>query len=312
MQPGIAALFRVAGRESRSAGAFDFGFALGPRINAAGRLADMTLGIECLLTDDAERAASIAAQLDAINRERRDIEAAMQDDALAAIDAQRARVVEPGARAPATIVLFDETGTRASSASSPSRLKDRFHRPTIVFAIDADGTLRGSGRSIAGFHLRDALDLVTKRQPGLIARFGGHAMAAGLTIARDDLARFEAAFETAVQALLDPASLARTIETDGSLDASEATIANVLALDAQVWGQGFAAPVFVDAFDVESQRIVKEKHLRLTLRRDRRVFDAIWFNRVATLPDRAHVVYRLATNVYNGAAKIQFIVEDAE
>ncbi len=115
-----------------------------------------------------------------------------------------------------------------------------------------------------------------------------------------------------MHALLDPSSLTRTIETDGSLDAGEATIANVLALDAQVWGQGFAAPVFVDAFDVESQRVVKEKHLRLTLRRDRRVFDAIWFNRVATLPDRAHVVYRLAANVYNGAAKIQFIVEDAE
>jgi single-stranded-DNA-specific exonuclease len=182
----------------------------------------------------------------------------------------------------------------------------------VAFAFNGDGTLRGSGRSIAGLHLRDALDLVCKREPGLIARFGGHAMAAGLTIARDDLDRFEAAFERAVHAMLDPAALTRTIETDGSLDDEEATVANVVALEAQVWGQGFAPPLFVDAFDVESQRIVKEKHLKLTLRRGRRLFDAIWFNSTATLPARAHVVYRLAANSYNGATKVQFIVEQAE
>ncbi len=160
MQPGVAALFRVAGRESRSAGAFDLGFALGPRINAAGRLADMTLGIECLVTDDAERAASIAERLDAINRERRDIEAAMQEDALAAIDAQRERLAQPGARPRSTIVLFDDAWHQGVVGIVASRLKDRFHRPAIAFAINADGTLRGSGRSIAGLHLRDALDVV--------------------------------------------------------------------------------------------------------------------------------------------------------
>jgi single-stranded-DNA-specific exonuclease len=315
MQPGVAALFRIAGRESRSAGAFDLGFALGPRINAAGRLADMTLGIECLITDDATRAMEIAEQLDAINRERRDIEAVMQESALLAVEAQReaiAAAAEPGTRPRASLVLFDATWHQGVIGIVASRLKDRFHRPTIAFAINADGTLRGSGRSIAGLHLRDALDLVFKREPGLIDKFGGHAMAAGLTIASTDLARFEAAFEKAVLVMLDPALLTRTIETDGSLDETEATVANVVALDAQVWGQGFAPPLFADAFEVESQRIVKEKHLKLTLRRGRRVFDAIWFNNVAVLPDRAHIVYRLASNSYNGNTKVQFIVEQAE
>ena len=317
MQPGVAALFRVAGRESRSAGAFDLGFALGPRINAAGRLADMTLGIECLVTDDPVRAMEIACQLDAINQERRSIEATMQESALVAVEAQHEAIAaasssDGGGRLRASIVLFDDRWHQGVVGIVASRLKDRFHRPTIAFAVNADGSLRGSGRSIAGLHLRDVLDLVFKREPGLIAKFGGHAMAAGLSIARADLARFEASFERAVHAMLDPASLTRTIETDGSLDEAEATVANVIALDAQVWGQGFAAPVFADDFAIESQRIVKEKHLKLTLRRGRRVFDAIWFNNVAVLPDRAHVVYRLASNSYNGATKIQFIVEQAE
>ena len=319
MQPGVAALFRVAAREARSAGAFDLGFALGPRINAAGRLADMTLGIECLVTDDPVRALQIAEQLDAINRERRDIEATMQESALLAVEAWSrnpgdaiATEADPMARSRASIVLFDDAWHQGVVGIVASRLKDRFHRPTIAFAINADGTLRGSGRSIVGLHLRDALDLVCKREPGLIARFGGHAMAAGLTIARSDLARFEGSFEHAVRALLDPALLTRTIETDGSLADDEATVANVLALDAQVWGQGFAPPLFVDTFAVESQRIVKEKHLKLTLRRGRRVFDAIWFNSIAVLPDQASIVYRLAANSYNGSTKIQFIVEQAE
>jgi single-stranded-DNA-specific exonuclease len=308
MQPGVAALFRVAGRESRSAGAFDLGFALGPRINAAGRLADMTLGIECLVTDDADRAMQIAEQLDAINRERRVIEATMQESALLAVES--ASDAQSSSRA--SLVLFDDGWHQGVVGLVASRLKDRFHRPTIAFAVNADGSLRGSGRSIQGLHLRDALDLVSKREPGLIAKFGGHAMAAGLTIARSDLPRFEASFEAAVRAMLDPLLLTRTIETDGSLDEAEATVANVLALEAQVWGQGFAAPLFSDAFDVESQRIVKEKHLKLTLRKGRRVFDAIWFNNVAVLPDRAHVVYRIASNSYNGSTKLQFIVEQAE
>ena len=309
MQPGIAALFRVAGREAKSAGAFDLGFALGPRLNAAGRLADMTLGIECLVTDDRERALSIAGQLDAINRERRVIEASMQDAAFAAI---AARGAGPDAELRATIVLFDAEWHQGVVGIVASRLKDRFHRPTIAFAPASDGTLRGSGRSIAGLHLRDALDLVAKRAPAIIVRFGGHAMAAGLTIAPADLSRFEAAFEKAVRAMLDPALLTRTIETDGPLDEDAATIATVRALDAQVWGHGFAAPLFVDTFDIGSQRIVKEKHLKLALRKGKRTFDAIWFNNIATLPDRAHVVYRVAADSYKGNTRLQLIVEHAE
>ena len=316
-QPGIAALFRVAGREARSAGAFDLGFAVGPRINAAGRLADMTLGIECLTTDDPARAMEIATQLDAINRERRDIEASMQEAALAAIEARSKSLAvgspnAPGAGLRAAIVLFDPEWHQGVVGIVASRMKDRFHRPTIAFAPAADGTLRGSGRSIAGLHLRDALDLVFKREPGLIDKFGGHAMAAGLTIAHADLPRFEAAFEKAVRAMLDPALLTRTIETDGPLDEAAATIATVRALDAQVWGQGFAAPLFSDAFDIQSQRIVKEKHLKLSLRKGKRMFDAIWFNNVATLPDHVHVVYRIAADSYNGNTRLQLIVEYAE
>ena len=308
MQPGVAALFRVAARESRSAGAFDLGFALGPRINAAGRLADMTLGIECLVTDDADRAMAIAEQLDAINRERRTIEASMQESALLAIESARG----PESASRASLVLFDDSWHQGVVGIVASRLKDRFHRPTIAFAVNADGSLRGSGRSIHGLHLRDALDLVFKREPGMIVKFGGHAMAAGLTIARDDLPRFEASFEKAVRAMLDPALLTRTIETDGPLDEAEITVANVLALEAQVWGQGFAPPLFADTFAVDSQRIVKEKHLKLTLRKGGRVFDAIWFNSVEALPDQAHLVYRIGSNSYNGSTKVQLIVEHAE
>ncbi len=316
-QPGIAALFRVAGREARSAGAFDLGFALGPRINAAGRLADMTLGIECLTTDDPARAMEIATQLDTINRERRDIEATMQEAALAAIEARsrslQARIDgSSDTQASAAIVLFDADWHQGVVGIVASRIKDRFHRPTIAFAPAADGTLRGSGRSISGLHLRDALDLVFKREPGLIDKFGGHAMAAGLTIAQVHLPRFEAAFEKAVRAMLDPALLTRTIATDGPLAEDAATIATVRALDAQVWGQGFAAPLFCDAFDIENQRIVKEKHLKLTMKKGKRMFDAIWFNHIATLPDRAHVVYRIAADTYNGNTRLQLIVEFAE
>ena len=316
-QPGIAALFRVAGREARSAGAFDLGFALGPRINAAGRLADMTLGIECLTTDDPARAMEIATQLDAINRERRDIEATMQEAALAAIEARSLslRTTVEGQRDTAlraAIVLFDDQWHQGVVGIVASRIKDRFHRPTIAFALATDGTLRGSGRSISGLHLRDALDLVFKREPGLIDKFGGHAMAAGLTIAVSDLPRFEVAFEKAVRAMLDPVLLTRTIETDGPLAEDACTIATVRSLDAQVWGQGFAAPLFSDAFEIQSQRIVKEKHLKLSMKKGKRMFDAIWFNNIATLPDRAHVVYRIAADSYNGSTRLQLIVEYAE
>ena len=318
MQPGVAALFRIAQREAKSAGAFDLGFALGPRLNAAGRLADMTLGIECLVTDDGTRALGIAEQLDAINRERRGIEATMQEAALAAVEAQkRSEEAERLAsgdrpRLRATITLFDADWHHGVVGIVASRLKDRFHRPTITFAPAEDGLLRGSGRSIPGLHLRDALDLVSKRLPGVIVRFGGHAMAAGLSLAHEDFERFAATFEAVVRELLDPALLTRTLENDGPLDETAATVATVRALDAQVWGQGFAPPLFCDEFVVESQRVFKDKHLKLAVRKASQRFDAIWFNRVDALSAHARIVYRLAEDAWNGASRVQLIVEHAE
>jgi single-stranded-DNA-specific exonuclease len=313
MQPGIAALFHAAGREARSAAGFDLGFALGPRLNAAGRLADMSLGIECLTTDDAERAFEIAQQLDNINRERRSIEADMQESALAAIEELGADL-HPEERA--TLCLFDPAWHQGVVGIVASRLKDKFHRPTITFAPAGDGTLRGSGRSIPGLHLRDALDLVSKRAPGLILKFGGHAMAAGLSINEDDFDVFAEAFEAAVRATLSPALLTRTLEHDGPLDEASATLQTVRELDAQVWGQGFPAPLFSDVFQVENQRLLKDKHLKLVLKKlnqsGAQTVDAIWFNHADTLPTRARIVYRLAENTYNGVSKIQLLVEHAE
>ena len=313
IQPGISALFHVSGREARSAAAFDLGFAVGPRLNAAGRLADMSLGIECLVTDDPQRALDIARRLDAINRERRGIEAGMQEGALAAIESRSAE--SSGKLQPenaATVCLFDPDWHQGVVGIVASRLKDKYHRPTITFAPAGDGSLRGSGRSIAGLHLRAALDLVSKRTPGLILKFGGHAMAAGLTVHEEHFDRFAEEFERAVRELIDPALLTRTIETDGPLAESEATIATVRDLQAQVWGQGFAPPMFCDVFGVASQRVLKEKHLRLALRKTTQTFQAIWFNHVDALPDRARVVYRLAEDSYNGAVRLQLMVEHAE
>jgi single-stranded-DNA-specific exonuclease len=309
VQPGIIALFHAAGREARSAQAFDLGFALGPRINAAGRLADMALGIECLLSDDPAAAAQIAQRLDAINQERRSIEAQMQDSAdvlLLQIEAGLAGSER------ASLCLFDPSWHQGVIGILAARLKERLHRPTIAFAPAADGTLRGSGRSIPGLHLRDVLDLVSKREPGLIERFGGHAMAAGLSLCVDDFAPFAAAFEDAVRATLDPALLERTLETDGPLADHEVSSEAARLLAGQVWGQGFAAPLFCNTFTVHSQRVLKDKHLKLQLQTDSgRLLEAIWFNHSAALPARVAVVYRLAEDSYRGVARLQLLVEDA-
>ncbi len=309
MQPGIARLFEVAGREARSANAFDLGFAVGPRLNAAGRLADMALGIECLVTDDVERAGVIAAELDAINRERRAVEAEMQDSALAILADLEAK----GALdARSSICLFDESWHQGVVGILAARLRERFHRPTIAFAPGSDGSLRGSGRSIPGLHLRDVLDLVSKRAPTLIERFGGHAMAAGLTISRASLAEFGVAFESAVTAMLDPALLARTLEVDGPLAGNDASAATVRALREVVWGQGFAAPLFCDRVEVLRQRILKDKHLKLSVRMPSgQTFDAIWFNHADTLPARVWLAYQIAEDYYGGAARLQLMIEYA-
>ena len=305
MHPGIAALFRAAGREARRATPFDLGFAVGPRLNAAGRLADMSLGIECLTTDDEGRAWAIAQQLDAINRERRDIEAGMQDTALLLLDD-----FNPADRR--TIAIFDPSWHQGVIGIVASRLKDKFYRPTITFAPGDEGFIKGSGRSIAGFHLRDALDLVSKHAPSVMTKFGGHAMAAGLTIHAEAFDAFSQAFEAVGRDWLTQNQLERVIETDGELEDSYYSVEFITLMDQQVWGQGFAPPVFCDHFRVLSQRILKEKHLKLQLEKGGRKYDAIWFSHTDALPDHAKVAFRLDANEYNGKTTVQLMVEHAE
>ncbi|HTD06711.1 single-stranded-DNA-specific exonuclease RecJ [Undibacterium sp.] len=305
MHAGIAALFRAAGREARSASPFDLGFALGPRLNAAGRLADMSLGIECLTTDDEGRAWDIAQQLDAINRDRREIEAEMQDTALALLDDFKPQDS-------CTITVFDEGWHQGVIGIVASRLKDKFYRPTITFAPGGDGLIKGSGRSIPGFHLRDALDLVSKHAPTLIQKFGGHAMAAGLTIRADDLPAFQAAFEAVGKSWLQQHQLERIVETDGPLEDAYYTTDFISLLDSQVWGQGFAPPIFCDEFKLISQRVLKERHLKLLLERNGQRYDAIWFGHTDTLADKVRVAFRLDANEYNGVTRVQLMVEHVE
>ncbi|MET0319506.1 MAG: single-stranded-DNA-specific exonuclease RecJ [Duganella sp.] len=305
MHAGVAALFRVAGRNPRTASPFDLGFALGPRLNAAGRLEDMSLGIECLLTDDEDRAWALAQQLNDINLKRREIEADMQDTALLHLD-----TFEPAHSS--TICVFDDSWHQGVIGIVASRLKEKFFRPTITFAPAGDGWIKGSGRSIPGFHLRDALDLVYKKAPSLIDKFGGHAMAAGLTLRADAFEAFSIAFEEVGRAWLTQQQLERVIETDGPLEDAYYTTAFIDLMAGQVWGQGFAPPVFCDEFRVVSQRVLKERHLKLLLEKNGARYDAIWFGHADALSERARVAFRLDANEYNGVTKVQLLVEHAE
>ncbi len=312
LPPGMGALFRVAARETARATTFDFGFALGPRINAAGRLADMTLGIECLLTDDASRADKLARQLDAINRERRVIEGDMRDMAMEMAES----LFEEGETPPPALCVFDPDFHEGVVGIVASRLKDKLHRPTFVFAAStAPGKaheLKGSGRSIAGFHLRDALDLVAKRAPGVLLRFGGHAMAAGCTIAEEHFEVFEAILQQVALEWLDEATLQRRLDTDGPLPPEYRRAELVDMLQAAVWGQGFAPPVFSEEVEVLSQRLVGEKHLSLKLRHQGQPVDGIWFNRCEPLPARARIAYRLDADEWQGQKRLRFLIEAAE
>lgn len=303
-RPGIAALLRVAGRDPARVSAYDLGFVLGPRLNAAGRLTDMSVGIECLLARDSGRAAELAAQLDALNRERRDIEAGMQETALALME----RIAPADSY---SLSLYDETWHQGVVGILAARLRERFNRPVIAFAPGGDGEAKGSGRSIPGLHLRDALDLVSKRHPGLILRFGGHAAAAGLTVRSADMAAFENAFEQTVRELLTPADLERVIETDGGLEPDDVSLPFAELLAAQVWGQGFAPPSFFDEFEVSEQKIVGGRHLKLRLRRKpaEPAFNAILFGREAPLPSRVSAVYRVQVNEFNGMRSVQLVLD---
>ncbi|MBE7939558.1 MULTISPECIES: single-stranded-DNA-specific exonuclease RecJ [Ramlibacter] len=312
MQPGIAALFEAAGRDSRHATTFDFGFALGPRINAAGRLADMTLGIECLVTDDAARAGELARQLDAINRERREIEGDMRDQAMEIVDGLFDADDEP----PPAVTVFDPDFHEGVVGIVASRIKDRLHRPTFVFAASQapgrEHELKGSGRSIPGFHLRDALDLVAKRHPGILLRFGGHAMAAGCTVLEEHLDTFDEAMQQVAQEWLDAATLLRRLHTDGPLAPEYRRPELVDTLHASVWGQGFAPPVFSEEVEILSQRLVGEKHLSLKIRHQGQPVDGIWFGHTEPLPARVLLAFRLDADEWQGVRRVRFLVEGAE
>ena len=309
---GLASLFTAAARQSRTATTFDFGFALGPRINAAGRLADMTLGIECLLTDDPARADELARALDGINRERREIEGDMREQAMLIVES----LFEEGDEPPPAISVFDPDFHEGVVGIVASRIKDKLHRPCFVFAASQapgkEHELKGSGRSIPGFHLRDALDLVAKRHPGVLLRFGGHAMAAGCTIAEEHLHVFEQALIQVAAEGLDAATLARRLHTDGPLLPEYRRPELVDTLHHEVWGQGFAPPLFSEEVEVLSQRLVGEKHLALKLRHHGQPVDGIWFGRTEPLPPRVLLAFRLEVDEWQGARRVRFLVEGAE
>lgn len=314
-QAGIQALFVAAVRDPSKANTFDLGFAIGPRLNAAGRLADMTLGIRLLLTDQQEQALELAQELDRINRERRVIETSMQEAALAHLaEDQLAGTMADRS----SICLWNPEWHQGVVGIVASRLKERFNRPAIVFA-PADGAtgeeLRGSGRSLAGFHLRDALDIVSKRDPDLILKFGGHAMAAGLTIRKADFEKFDALFQKVADDLLNDELLERRHIHDGALALSELTTETGDLLAEEIWGQGFPQPIFYGEFKITQQSLMKDKHLRLQLcplgdgSSANKPFTGVWFNRTAPLPAKARLAYRLVTDRYQGQARVQLMIE---
>lgn len=329
-RPGITALLKAAGRNLARATTYDLGFVAGPRINAAGRLDDITLGIECLLAQSTARADELARQLDALNRERRGIEARMQAGALAHLES-----IEGGDWY--GLSVYREDWHQGVIGILAARLRERFHRPVIAFAAAGEGELKGSGRSITGLHLRDALDLLDKRQPGLLLRFGGHAGAAGLSIRSENFARFRDGFDALLRELLSAADLERRIETDGALAAEHATLALAEAIGASCWGQGFPAPRFDGVFQVLDQRVVGEAHLKLQLAVDgetanahsaqpaastadvidaratrasrRTSLTAMLFRHAEPLPSRIRAVFGLEVNEWNDTRTLQLTIE---
>lgn len=311
--PGIRALLEVGGRNPARVVASDLGFAVGPRLNAAGRLDDMSLGIECLLTDDATAARGMAAQLDLMNRDRREIEADMQVKALQIID----HLQLDEASLPTGLCLFDQDWHQGVIGILAARIKERLHRPVIAFARSSDGELKGSARSVPGLHIRDALDAVATRNPGLVRKFGGHAMAAGLSLAETAYADFARAFDEVVTQQLSADNLHARIYSDGELLDEELTLGTAEQLRAAgPWGQGFPEPVFDGLFDVLGQRVVGGHHLKLTVRprHGGSTMDAIAFNTAALPADcsAVRIAYRLDVNEYRGLLNPQLVVDYLE
>jgi single-stranded-DNA-specific exonuclease len=316
---GINTLLRIVRRDFRQVSTDDLGFMLGPRLNAAGRLNDMSLGIECLITDNDSHAMKLSQQLDALNLQRREIETDMQSSAGILIEKI---LVAPNLsqkdQIPSSIVLFDSCWHQGVIGILASRIKDKLHRPVIIFAPGNGDEIKGSGRSIPGFHLRDALDIVSKRNPGLLLKFGGHAAAAGLTIHLNNFDKFQNAFEETARNLLSSGDLLRIIETDGDLLESEMNLGLAHNFAEKVWGQGFPYPTFNARFRVENQYVVGEKHLKLKLRKfysddDEQklghLYESMLFFHEDSLPETIDAVYRLNINKYGGNDSLQLILE---
>jgi single-stranded-DNA-specific exonuclease len=307
MPAGMAALFEVTGRDPALANAQDLGFALAPRINAAGRMANMRMGIACLLTDDAGQALQLAQELDRVNTERREVESGMQDRAMDWVEtAWQGEALQRPA-----LSLFHEQFHEGVIGIVAGRLKDQHHRPTFVFApaLGQPGLIKGSGRSIPGFHLRDALDAISKQHPEVLLQFGGHAMAAGCTLKAQSLPAFESAFTELAGRWINAQDLNRTWVTDGDLGDADWTSEQIDALDRQIWGAGFPAPLFCSEWKVLQQRLVGDKHLKLKLARGRWQVDGIWFGRTESLPDQARLIYRPSLNRWRGQTAIQVQVQ---
>jgi len=310
-RPGIEALFEVAGRDYRQATASDLGFIVGPRLNAAGRLDDMSIGIECLLAESSMEARERAETLHRLNRERRDIEQTMEQDALK----QLASLSFDATELPFAMTLYDPDWHQGVIGILASRVRERIHRPTVVFAETGDGMLKGSGRSIQGLHLRDALDQVATRYPGLLHKFGGHAMAAGLTLAKSDLPRFTAALEQVVADALEHVPPVPVDDSDGGLSSEDFSLALADELSrGGPWGQHFPEPTFDEAFSVLRHRIVGEKHLKLTLVKESAEIEAIAFNVdvdawIEDPPSEIHALFRLDVNEYRGARTLQLVIQ---
>jgi single-stranded-DNA-specific exonuclease len=311
---GIRALLAIANRNAASLTAADLGFSIGPRLNAAGRLDDMSIGIRCLLSDSDSEALALATRLDQLNAERREIEAKMQGEALAAVSSlgDTQGPVRHG------VCLFDAAWHQGVVGLVASRIKDRIRRPVIAFARNGDGTLRGSARSVPGIHIRDVLDRIAARRPELISRFGGHAMAAGLSLEEPHLDEFSAAFDAEVEALLDPSIPSNRVETDGELANDEIALETAQALrEGGPWGQAFPEPCFDGLFAIKNARMVGDKHLKMwvTTSDRSRAFDAIAFNFKGADDDLdlpcgdVRLVYRLDINEYKGERRLQLLVD---